>query len=132
MMNEEKPVLTVRILNEEDIGTQIYGSSAEIAMAWAAATQVVIEVLDMNDAIKGDRREAMHGMLDKVLDKYEEELKEQNKKEVDDSFEKFKDDFFKEMPEVREKFEGGDLLAQAISDALLRGAYEALKETKKR
>lgn len=130
MTNKKKPILTVRDCGD-GLGVEVYGTLTQIVSAWGAVTQSMIEGVEERSAFVGARRKTMHDMLDEVLNTYEEELKQENEKENDDSFEKFKDDFFKKMPETREKFEGGDLLTQVISDTILRGAYEALKETKK-
>lgn len=137
-MMKSKTVLKVNRYEDGSMDTEICNFAAdEMPAIWNAVTCAFIGFTEKYGEFNPDMETAMHGMLDCVIKSYKMEKGEKKpSKSIKniplESFEAFKEDFFKEMPEAREKFEGGNQLSQAISDAILKGTYEMLKERSKK
>lgn len=130
----KKTILKVMRGEDGSMETEFYNFRPyDMPMVWNAVTSAFIDFTEKNGSFNPDMKTAMHGMLDCVIKSYEKEKGDKKPKDIPlESFEAFKENFFKEMPKAREKFEDSSPLSQAISDAILKGTYEVLKERSKK
>lgn len=136
-MEVVETVLKVNRHRDGSMETELSGfKTDEMPVIWSAVTCAFIDFTEKYGKFNPDMETAMHGILDCVIKSYKKKKGEKKpSKSIKniplESFEAFKNDFFEKRPEAREKFEGGSPLVQAISDAIMKATYEALKKGEK-